>query len=43
VARRKPTGWFGYPNNWIEKEFGVIGTTRNWSSLQKVAAFAQSD
>jgi uncharacterized protein (DUF1697 family) len=43
VARRKPTGWFGYPNNWIEKEFGVIGTTRNWSSLQKVAAFAEVD
>ncbi len=43
VARRKPTGWFGYPNNWIEKEFGVMGTTRNWSSLQKVAAFAQAE
>ena len=43
VARRKPTGWFGYPNNWIEKEFGVTGTTRNWSSLQKVTAFAASD
>ncbi|HYW73974.1 MAG TPA: DUF1697 domain-containing protein, partial [Pyrinomonadaceae bacterium] len=43
VARRKPTGWFGFPNNWIEKEFGVTGTTRNWSSLQKVAAFAESD
>src|ERR1043166_990070 len=43
VARRKPTGWFGYPNNWIEKEFGVTGTTRNWSSLQKVAAFAEAE
>ena len=42
VARRKPTGWFGYPNNWIEKEFGVTGTTRGWSSLQKLAAFAES-
>jgi len=40
VARRKPTGWFGYPNNWIEKEFGVIGTTRGWGSLQKIAAAA---
>ena len=42
VARRKPTGWFGYPNNWIEKEFGVTGTTRNWSSLQKIAAAAEA-
>jgi len=42
VARRKPTGWFGYPNNWIEKEFGVTGTTRGWNSLQKLAAFAES-
>src|SRR4051812_6183659 len=40
VARRKPTGWFGYPNNWIEKEFGVTGTTRSWTSLQKIAAAA---
>jgi len=40
VARRKPTGWFGYPNNWIEKEFGVTGTTRGWGSLQKIAAAA---
>ncbi len=41
LARRKPTGWFGYPNNWIEKEFGVTGTTRGWGSLQKIAAAAE--
>jgi uncharacterized protein (DUF1697 family) len=41
VARRKKTGWFGYPNNWIEKEFGVTGTTRGWGSLQKIAAAAE--
>jgi uncharacterized protein (DUF1697 family) len=41
VARRKPTGWFGYPNNWIEKEFGATGTTRGWGSLQKIAAAAE--
>jgi uncharacterized protein (DUF1697 family) len=35
IARRKPTGWFGYPNNWIEKEFGVTGTTRGWGSLKE--------
>lgn len=42
VARRKPTGWFGYPNNWIEKEFGVTGTTRGWGSLQKITAAAEA-
>ena len=41
LARRKPTGWFGYPNNWIEKEFGITGTTRGWGSLQKIAAAAE--
>jgi uncharacterized protein (DUF1697 family) len=42
VARRKRTGWFGFPNNWVEKEFGVTASTRNWSTLQKiVSAFSQ--
>ena len=42
VARRKRTGWFGFPNNWVEKEFGVTASTRNWSTLQKiVAAFSE--
>lgn len=42
VARRKRTGWFGFPNNWVEKEFEVTASTRNWSTLQKiVAAFSE--
>jgi hypothetical protein len=42
VARRKRTGWFGFPNNWVEKEFDVTASTRNWSTLQKiVAAFSE--
>src|SRR6267378_509153 len=36
VARRKKTGWFVYPNNFIEKEFAVVATTRNWSTVEKV-------
>ena len=40
-ARRKKTGWFGYPNNFIEKEFGVVGTTRNWSTLNKILKAAE--
>jgi uncharacterized protein (DUF1697 family) len=42
LARRKKTGWFGFPNNWVEKEFGVTASTRNWSTLEKiVAAFSE--
>jgi uncharacterized protein (DUF1697 family) len=40
VAHRKKTGWFGFPNNYIEKELGVTATTRNWTSLVKLVAFA---
>ena len=31
-------GRFGFPNNFIEKEFGVPATTRNWNTVCKVAA-----
>jgi uncharacterized protein (DUF1697 family) len=40
LARRKKTGWFGYPNNFVEKQFGVTGTTRNWSSVNKLVKAA---
>lgn len=40
VARRKKTGWFGFPNNFIEKELGVAATTRQWRTLEKVVAAA---
>ena len=38
VARRKKTGWFGFPNNWVEQEFGVTASTRNWGTLEKIVA-----
>ena len=40
IARRKQTGWFGFPNNFIEKEFGVAATTRQWRTLKRVVAAA---
>ncbi len=40
VARRKKTGWFGFPNNFIEKELGVPATTRQWRTVEKVVAVA---
>jgi len=36
LSRRKKTGWFGFPNNFVEKQFGVAGTTRNWSTINKI-------
>lgn len=41
LARRKKTGWFGFPNNFIEKHFAVAATTRNWSTLQKIVKVAE--
>ena len=29
LSRRKQNGWFGFPNNFIEKELGVPAITRN--------------
>ena len=43
VARRKATGWFGFPNNFIEKVFRVPATTRNWSTLEKIVVVASSE
>lgn len=38
VARHKKNGWFGFPSNYLEKELAVIATTRNWSTVKKIAA-----
>jgi uncharacterized protein (DUF1697 family) len=38
VARRKSNGWFTFPHEFVEKTFGVRSTTRNWSTVQKLAA-----
>ncbi|PYS23279.1 MAG: DUF1697 domain-containing protein [Acidobacteria bacterium] len=41
VARRKKTGWFGFPNNFIEKKLGCAATTRQWRTVEKVVAVAE--
>ena len=41
VARRKKSGWFGFPNNFVEKELGVTATTRQWSTIKKLIDFAE--
>ena len=43
VARRKKNGWFGFPNIFVEKQFGVSATTRNWSVVKKLIAFANRE
>ena len=30
-------GSFGFPNVFLEKELGVLGTTRNWTTVSKMA------
>jgi uncharacterized protein (DUF1697 family) len=41
VSRRKPNGFFGFPNSFIEKELGVSATSRNWSTVTKIVEFAK--
>jgi len=42
VSGRKKNGFYGFPNNFIEKELGVAGTSRNWSTVTKIVAFAKT-
>ena len=39
VSRQKKNGFYGFPNNFIEKELGVSATTRNLSTLTKIVEF----
>lgn len=43
VSRRKRNRFFGFPNNFIEKELGVSATSRNWSTITKIVEFAQRE
>jgi uncharacterized protein (DUF1697 family) len=36
VSRRKKNGFYGFPNNFVEKALGVAATTRNVSTLNKI-------
>jgi uncharacterized protein (DUF1697 family) len=41
VSRRKKNGRFGFPNKFVEKTLGVSGTTRNWSTVNKILKLAE--
>ena len=38
VSRRKKNGFFGFPNAFVEQALGVSATSRNWSTVKKIAA-----
>src|SRR5688572_19818644 len=35
VSRRKPNGFYGFPNQLVERVLGVTATSRNWSTVVK--------
>lgn len=41
VSRRKKNGFFGFPNNFVEKALGVSATSRNWSTVSKILELAR--
>jgi len=41
VSRRKKNGSFGFPNACIEKMLGVSATSRNWTTVTKIAALVR--
>ena len=43
VSHRKKNGFFGIPNNFVEKELGVSATSRNWSTITKIIEFLQME
>ena len=38
VSARKTNGFYGFPNAFVETAFGVAATTRNWSTVTRLAA-----
>jgi hypothetical protein len=42
LSRPRQNGFLGFPINFIEQELGVSATSRNWSTVTKIIAFARS-
>jgi uncharacterized protein (DUF1697 family) len=40
ISRRKSNGWYGFPNNFIEKELSLISTARNWTTIYKIVRYS---
>ena len=41
VSRPKSNGWYGFPHAFVER-FGVVSTTRTWSTVTRLARFASA-
>ena len=37
VSGRKPNGFYGFPNAFVETEFRVCATARNWTTVTRIA------
>ena len=37
VSGRKPNGFYGFPNAFVEAAYGVAATARNWSTVTRLA------
>ncbi len=42
LSRRKKNGRSGFPNAFVEKELGVAGTTRKWTTVRKIVDFVNT-
>jgi uncharacterized protein (DUF1697 family) len=43
VSRRKKSGFYGFPNNFVEKELGVSATSRNWSTVSRIVQLIRDE
>ena len=43
VSRPKKSGFFGFPNNFIEEQLGVTATSRNWSTVTRIVELSRSN
>ena len=42
ISRPKPNGFYGFPNNFVEKELGVAATCRNWTTVARIMTLANT-
>jgi uncharacterized protein (DUF1697 family) len=42
VSRPKGSGFFGFPNSFVETAFGVSATSRNWSAVTRIPRLLQT-
>jgi uncharacterized protein (DUF1697 family) len=42
VSARKPNGFYGFPNAFVEAAYGVAATARNWSTVTRLARLLEA-